>query len=152
MLENLPAGPLTLADVQERLRQAIAQTMYAQHVPSISLALVKGDRIVWAKAFGYMNLARSVSANEDTVYITGSMFKVVVASAVMQLVDEGKLDLDRPVNTYLQGLQIPSRFDQQAPLTTCHLLSHHGGKYETDSFSLVSFSLLQLLGPSALTI
>src|SRR5438105_5778270 len=39
MLENLPAAPLTLADVQERLRQAIEQTMYAQHVPSISLAL-----------------------------------------------------------------------------------------------------------------
>ena len=127
MLENLPAGPLTLADVQERLRQAIEQTMYAQHVPSISLALVKGDRIVWAKAFGYMNLARSVPADEDTVYLTGSMFKVVVASAVMQLVDEGKLDLDRPVNTYLKGFQIPSPFDKEAPLTMRHLLSHHGG-------------------------
>ena len=127
MLENLPAGPLTLADVQERLRQAIEQTMYAQHVPSISLALVKGDKMVWTKAFGYMNLARSVPADEDTVYMTGSMFKVVVASAVMQLVDEGKLDLDKPVNSYLKGFQIPNAFDKEAPLTMRHLLSHHGG-------------------------
>jgi CubicO group peptidase (beta-lactamase class C family) len=45
----------------------------------------------------------------------------------MQLVDEGKLDLDAPVNRYLKGFQIPSPYDKETPLTVRHLLSHHGG-------------------------
>jgi CubicO group peptidase (beta-lactamase class C family) len=126
-LSDLPAGPLTLADVQRRLTEAAERSLYAYRVPSISLALVHDGRIVWAKAFGYENAAKAVPADPDTVYVTGSIFKVVIASAVMQLVDEGKLDLDAPVNRYLKGYQIPSRFEKEAPLTVRHLLSHHGG-------------------------
>jgi CubicO group peptidase (beta-lactamase class C family) len=126
-LANLPAGPLSLEEVQAHLQNAVEQTLYAYHVPSISLALVKDDRLVWAKAFGYENVAKAVPADPETVYVTGSIIKVVVATAVMQLVDEGKLDLDAPVNKYLKALQVPNTFEKEAPLTVRHLLSHHGG-------------------------
>src|SRR5205807_1595056 len=96
-------------------------------VPSISLALVKGDRVVWRQAFGVMNRARAVPADAETVYVTGSIFKVVVATAILQLVDEGKLDLDASVNRYLKDFQVPNSFEKETPLTMRHLLSHHGG-------------------------
>jgi CubicO group peptidase (beta-lactamase class C family) len=126
-LDDLPAGPLFLDEVQGRLRDAVEETRRVYRVPSISLALVKGDRVVWAHAFGDMNRARAVPADTETAYVTGSIFKVVVATALMQLVDEGKLDLDAPVNRYTKDFQVPNPFEKKTPLTLRHLLSHHGG-------------------------
>lgn len=126
-LDDLPAEPLFLEEVQGRLRDAVEESMRAYRVPSISLALVQGDRVVWAQAFGLMNRARAVPADTETAYVTGSIFKVVIATAVMQLVDEGKLDLDAPVNGYLKDFRVPNSFDKEVPLTLRHLLSHHGG-------------------------
>lgn len=126
-LHELPTGKLTLTDVQKRLQAAVEHHLRVYRVPSISLALVKGDQIVWAQAFGLQNVARSVPADTETAYSTGSTFKVVVATALMQLVDEGKLDLDAPLRGILKKLTIPSEFEKETPLTPRHVLSHHGG-------------------------
>ncbi len=112
----LPDGPLSPEEVQKRLSDAVEQTLKYQEVPSISLALVKEDRLVWAKAFGYLNAAKKVPADTETAYVTGSIFKVVVATAAMQLVDEGKLDLDVPVNSYVKGFHIPNPYDERPVL------------------------------------
>ena len=125
-LDDLPST-IDLPALQDRLAEAVQATLTNYMVPSISLALVKGDQIVWSKAFGSQNLARRVSADTDTVYLTGSILKVVVATALMRQVDAGKLDLDAPVNNYLNGLHIPNPFEKDRPLTTRHLLSHRGG-------------------------
>jgi CubicO group peptidase (beta-lactamase class C family) len=125
-LDNLPAT-LTKEEVQRRLTEAVEQSLYSYRIPSISLALVKGDEIVWEHAFGHMNRAKSVPADPETVYVTGSIFKVVIATALMQLVDEGKLDLDAPVSRYLKNVQIANPFEKEAPLTVRQLLCHRGG-------------------------
>lgn len=125
-LDDLPAT-LDLPAVQQRLSEAVQQTLTNYKVPSISLALVKGDQLIWTKAFGFQNLSRRLAADPDTVYATGSILKVVVATALMQQVDAGKLDLDAPVDNYLHGLHIPNPFEKERPLTARHLLSHHGG-------------------------
>ena len=125
-LDDLPVT-IDPAALQQRLTEAALATLTNYKVPSISLALVKGDRIIWSKAFGSQNLGHHVPADTDTVYLTGSILKVVVATALMQQVDAGKLDLDAPVNDYLNGIRIPNPFEKDRPLTTRHLLSHHGG-------------------------
>jgi CubicO group peptidase (beta-lactamase class C family) len=125
-LEGLPATLSTL-ELQQRLREAVDETLRAYRLPSISLALVKGDRIVWERAFGHLNVAKSVPADAETVYATGSAFKVVVATALMRMVDEDRLTLDSPVNGSLKGLRIDNPFDKETPLTLRHLLSHHSG-------------------------
>ncbi len=125
-LDDLPAT-VDLPVLQQRLTEAVRETLANYKVPSISLALVKGDQIVWREAFGYLNVRRRVPADSDTAYITGSILKVVVATALMQQVDAGKLNLDAPVKDYLHGLLIPNPFEKDRPLTTRHLLSHHGG-------------------------
>jgi CubicO group peptidase (beta-lactamase class C family) len=124
---DLPAGPLTLEQVQQRLTAAVEETLSGYRLPSVSLALVKDDRVLWARAFGYQNVARQVPADVETVYVTGSIFKVVLATALLQFVDEDKLDLDAPVNGYLKDFQVPNPFEKDTPLTPRHLLSHHGG-------------------------
>jgi CubicO group peptidase (beta-lactamase class C family) len=126
-LDGLPRAPITRPELQQRLDAAVEHSLRVYQVPSISLALVKGERVVWAHAYGYQNVARSVPADTQTVYSTGSIFKVLVATAVMECVDEGKLDLDKPVNQYLKKLQIANPYEKEAPLTARELLSHHGG-------------------------
>jgi CubicO group peptidase (beta-lactamase class C family) len=125
-LEGLPST-LSSSQLQQRLREAVDETLRAYRLPSISLALVKNDRIVWERAFGHLNVAKSVPADPETVYATGSAFKVVVATALLRLVDEGKIALDAPIRESLNGLQIANPYDKETPLTLRHLLSHHSG-------------------------
>jgi CubicO group peptidase (beta-lactamase class C family) len=131
--DDLPPGSISLADLKKRLGAAVERTRKERRLPSISLALVKGDGIVWAKAFGHMNVAKKVAADRHTIYQTASIFKVVVASAVMRLVDEGKLKLDAPVNRYLKHFKIVRNRKLENGLTLRHLLTHRGGLPEVNA-------------------
>ena len=93
-------------------------------VPGLSAAVVRGDRLVWAKGFGVADLAAASPATSRTVYLWFSMTKIVTATAVMRLAERGKLDLDAPADEYFRGLKVVS---QPAPITVRHLLSHTSG-------------------------
>ena len=80
-----------------------------------------------SKAYGYSNAALKVKATPQTIYHTGSTFKTVTATAIMQLADIGKIDLDSPVNTYLERVPIDNSLECDCPVTLRHLLSHQAG-------------------------
>ena len=96
-------------------------------IPSVALSLIKGDTVVWSAAFGYANVKKKVPATSSTIYCTGSTFKFVTATAIMQLAEAGKLDIDDPVNSYLGESAIDDLSDEGTPVTFRHLLSHHSG-------------------------
>jgi CubicO group peptidase (beta-lactamase class C family) len=93
-------------------------------VPGLSAAVVKGDRLVWAKGFGIADLAAVSPATPRTAYLWFSMTKIVTATATMRLAEGGKLDLDAPADEYFRGFKVVS---QPAPVTVRHLLSHSSG-------------------------
>lgn len=105
------------------LTKEIEKILKETGIPSISVALVKDDKIVYADAFGYVNVKKQVPATLQSVYNTGSTFKVVTSLAIMQLADAGKLSIDEPVNKYLKT---PIK-DKGDPVTLRHFLSHHSG-------------------------
>lgn len=117
----------SLEQVKATLSREIARIRNATGIPSISIALLKGDRIVWSGAFGHSNVQLKVPASPDTIYSTGSCFKPITAMAVMQLVDAGKLNLDDPINTYLGEHAIQDRTADSKPVTVRHLLAHYSG-------------------------
>lgn len=96
-------------------------------IPSISISLFKGDSIIWSQAFGYTNVKKKVPASSASIYSTGSNFKFVTATAVMQLAEAGKLDLDDPINKYLGESAIADLSSEGTPVSFRHLLSHHSG-------------------------
>lgn len=96
-------------------------------VPSISIALVKDDAIVWDAAFGYANVAARIPATSRTLYSAGSTFKSVTATALMQLAEQQKFRLDEPVNRYLGELRIQDRLQSEQAVTFEHVLSHWSG-------------------------
>jgi CubicO group peptidase (beta-lactamase class C family) len=103
------------------------QRIVRSGVPSVSIALVRGDSIVWKAAFGYANVRTRTPATPETYYSTGSTFKSATATAIMQLVEQGKLALDDPVNRYLGDVQIQDRLQSEKAVTFRHILSHWSG-------------------------
>lgn len=70
------------------------------HIPGISLAVVQGGEIVEARGFGYADLTRRTIATERTTYPVASLTKPIAATIIMQLVEEGRIDLDAPFARY----------------------------------------------------
>ena len=125
----LPAIPASaeefdLDHTKEVLEKLVEQEL-ATGVASISIALVKGDEIVWTAAYGYANVYTKTPATPETIYVTGSTFKSVTATAILQLVEQGKCKLDNPVNQYLGDVQIDD--NEKRPVTIRHILSHTSG-------------------------
>lgn len=108
----------------EGLEALLEEKTRAGAVPGMSVAVAKGDRIVWARGFGYANLATSAPATPVTGYLWFSMTNIVTATAVLRLAEAGSLDLDVPVDEYFHGFKVVS---QPVPVTVRHLLNHSSG-------------------------
>ena len=98
------------------------------HFAGATVSVVVGDQIVFSKGYGMADLQDSVAVDATTtMFRIGSISKLFVWTAVMQLVEEGKIDLDQDVNTYLadSGIEVPAAFDK--PITMQDLMSHTPG-------------------------
>jgi D-alanyl-D-alanine-carboxypeptidase/D-alanyl-D-alanine-endopeptidase len=121
------SGRFDLQKTKTVLTGLIEKTLAENGIPSMSIALVRGDSIVWKAAFGYANMRTRTPATTETLYSTGSSFKSVTATAVMQLAEQGKLRLDDPINRYLGDDQVQDRLQSDKPVTFTHILSHWSG-------------------------
>lgn len=90
--------------------------------PSISVAVMRDGELLFSEARGFADLDHMVPAGPHTVYNIGSVSKVVATVGLMQLVEQGKVDLDAPIQTY-----VPAFPEKQAPLTLRHVLTHTSG-------------------------
>jgi CubicO group peptidase (beta-lactamase class C family)/D-alanyl-D-alanine dipeptidase len=97
----------------------------AKGLPALSIALVDGPRIVWARGFGFADRADQVAADAATVYRVGSVSKLFTDLAVMQLVEAGRLELDAPVSGVLPEFVPRNPFDE--PITLRQLMAHRAG-------------------------
>ncbi|MHB8454081.1 MAG: serine hydrolase domain-containing protein [Acidiferrobacterales bacterium] len=113
--------------LQQYLSWYIPQQMKRYGVPGVSIAVVDNQRLVWAKGFGYADRERRIPAGAETVYQVGSISKLFTATAVMQLVGQGKINLDAPIQNYIPRFSMKSRWNNPAPITPRELLSHHAG-------------------------
>lgn len=120
-------GQFDLEKTKKVMTGLIEQKMKERGVPSMSIALVRGDAIVWKAAFGYANVRTKTLATTDTLYSTGSTFKSATATGLMQLEEQGKFKLDEPVNKYLGDVQVQDRLQAEKPVTFRHMLSHWSG-------------------------
>lgn len=109
----------------EKLTAAIRYEVEQKQLPAFSMALVDQDREIWSGGFGYQDAERKVPATAETVYRVGSVSKLLTDIAVMQLVEQGQLDLDATVATYLPEFAPRNPFGD--PITVRQLMSHRSG-------------------------
>lgn len=105
----------------------IDKEMRRDEVTGLSIALVDDQRVVWAQGFGYEDKQANVKASADTVYQLGSIAKVFTATAAMQLAEQGRLDIDQPLQQYLPEFSIKSRFGDTRDVTPRNIMTHHSG-------------------------
>jgi CubicO group peptidase (beta-lactamase class C family)/D-alanyl-D-alanine dipeptidase len=122
--KNIAARPDYVAAVQQ-LESLIEWQLETKELPALSIAVVDDQEIVWAQGFGYSDPDDSVRATARTVYRVGSVSKLFTDIAVMQLVEDGELDLDAPVTQYLPDFAPRNTFD--TPITLRQLMSHRSG-------------------------
>src|SRR5437660_1659707 len=89
------------AAVVAALEPFIRHQVEDKKLPALSIAVVDDQRIVWSAGFGFADVTKTRPATADTIYRVGSVTKLFTDLAVMQLVEQGKLDLDAPVTKYL---------------------------------------------------
>ena len=111
--------------------RAIVCDQLAGKIPGLQVAVAVGGKLVWSEAFGYADLAREVPVTAETQFRIGSVSKPLTAAAVALLYEQGKLDLDAPVQRY-----VPSFPDKGYPITTRQLAGHLAGirHYRGDEF------------------
>ncbi|MFL5548215.1 MAG: serine hydrolase, partial [Gemmatimonadales bacterium] len=112
-------------DVAQALTTLIDQQRAEHRIPAISVALVDGSRVVWARGFGWADSVAGVPATAATVYRVGSVSKLFTDVAVMQQVEQGKLSLDAPVTRDLPDFHPRNPFGGE--ITLRQLTSHRSG-------------------------
>ncbi|QSB03632.1 beta-lactamase family protein [Methylomonas sp. EFPC1] len=113
--------------LKTHLTWLIEQEMSEQDVAGLSIAVVDDQQVVWAQGFGYADQDNGIAATPETVYRTGSISKLFTDTLVMQLAEQGKLDIDQPLQTYLPNFAIKSRFPDAGPITPRNIMTHHSG-------------------------
>jgi CubicO group peptidase (beta-lactamase class C family) len=134
-LAMTPAGTTAAAgasDIVDATRLAafvdslIPAEMASERIPGAGFVFIEDGRVLLERGYGVADVARSLRVDPDsTIWRIGSITKVFTATAVMQLVDRGLVDLDAPVDRYVRRVGIPRTDD--APVTVRHLLDHTAG-------------------------
>lgn len=112
---------------KQYISRLIKKEMKNSNITGLSIALADDQQVVWAAGFGYADKTNEVPAAAETVYGVGSISKLFTATAAMQLAEQGKIDIDKPLQTYLPQFSIKSRFPGAGPITPRTLMTHHSG-------------------------
>src|SRR5215210_7028519 len=118
-------GPTDPAELEDFLDEELGREMEQHHIAGAAVSVVKDGEVFFAKGYGSADLENSIPVDpERTSFRIGSVTKLFTWTAVMQLAEQGKLDLDTDINTYLD-FRIPNTYPQ--PITLKDLMNHTAG-------------------------
>jgi len=109
--------------IKSKINKFVIKQMLKHNTPGISVGILKDGEIFHARGYGYRNIAHELPMTADTLYGIGSTSKCFTALAIMQLVEQGKVDLQTPISNYLN---FELGFEEN-PILIHHLLSHSSG-------------------------
>ncbi len=133
---SLAFGPTDPAELEAFLDEYFDSKMTEHHIAGAAISVVKDGKLFFARGYGYADIENGIPVDpEQTIFRIGSVGKTFTWTAVMQLVEQGKLNLDTDINTYLD-FRIPDTYPQ--PVTLKHLMTHTSGFEERWLESLVS--------------
>lgn len=129
---SAPSRPTSVArddyaSTREYVAKLIQYEMDKNKVAGLSIALVDDQHVIWAEGFGYADQEQKIPATAETLYRVGSISKLFTDTAAMQLVEQGKLDIDQPLRNYLPGFAIKTHHPDATKITPRQLMTHHAG-------------------------
>lgn len=96
-------------------------------LPSVVVALIDGQDVIYENAYGFSNIEEQTIATLDTIYKLGSITKLFTGIEIMRMSEEGLIDLDAPIGQYLPDFSIKSRFPSSDQITIRSILAHRSG-------------------------
>lgn len=115
------------AQNNKEFEEALKSKMKEARITSGGIAIIENGNIVYKSSFGYLDNIKKKKTNSASLYNVASISKSLTAWGVMKLVENGKIKLDEPVNTYLKRWEVPSFKDDSTQITIRMLLSHTAG-------------------------
>ena len=104
-------------------------------VPGVSIAVIKDFKIDWAKGYGLADTTKNIPVTTETIFSAGSISKFLMAVAALKMVEDGKIELEKPINNYLTSWKIAENdFTKKMPVTLRMLLSHSAGTSQSSYF------------------
>lgn len=118
-----------IVNVVNEFRSSVPEIMKRDKISGCALALVDDKEILWAEGFGTTDFKRKIPVTPDTLFFICSISKTFTAAAVLLAVQDGLLELDEPIVTYLPDFKVYSRYEEQpeGKITLRHLLGHTSG-------------------------
>jgi len=115
--------------IVQKYRELIPQLMAEQDLPGLAIAVVDDTGVLWTEGFGFTDNDHKTAITPDTIFSVQSTSKAFTATAVMLAVQDGLLDLDVPITTYLPDFTVHSIFEEhpERRITLRMLLSHTAG-------------------------
>jgi len=113
--------------VREYISWLAPREMKKYNATGLSIAVVDDRGLIWAKGFGYADKENNIAATPETVYRVASISKLLTATAVMQLAEQGKINIDAPLRNYIPGFSIKTRFPVRGAITPRNMMTHHSG-------------------------
>lgn len=117
----------TIDGVLKRANEIIISAMNQEVLAGMALGIIQGEKLIYSKGFGLADVEQEKAITTDTVFRIGSISKTFTAIALMQLWEQGKFQLDDPLNQYLKAYKIQHRDPKAPPVTFRHLLTHTSG-------------------------
>lgn len=143
---NFTHGQLLSKEVRfpsDNFDETVISYMNEAHWPSLAVAIIKNQSMVWSKGYGYAEIKNKREATNKTVYMLASISKTFTATAIMQLWEKGLFNLDDDVNDYLPfNVRNPNYPD--VPITFRMLLCHRSGITSNYVRLFILFSVLRL--------
>jgi len=119
--------PILSDEYLSKLDEKIPAWLEEFIVPGAAIALIDDGKVIFQKGYGYADVKNNVTVNSKTGFNIGSISKTVAAWGVMKLVEEGKIELDSPVEKYLTRWHLPETVYDNNKVTVRRLLSHTAG-------------------------
>lgn len=111
----------------QSVRSDIIELVSSGEVPSISIAVAKDGEIIWEESFGYSDLENQIKATPHTKYRSASIAKTITATGLMTLVEQGLVDLDKPILEYIPDISMKSFVGNEEEITVRQILNHRSG-------------------------
>jgi len=118
----------TMKYVDPAKRMTLSERMARYKVPGVSIAVIDNDKIEWTKACGILNIESGTPVTTASLFEAASTTKLLTGAIVLHFAEQGQLDLDKDVNSYLKSWKIPdSEFTREQKITLRRLLTHQSG-------------------------
>ena len=131
--KNAGSQPVSSIDLPEADRNIFAW-MNKKHVAGLAACIIKSNRIVWSKGYGWANIEKKIPFTpHNTIFQIASVSKTITATAIMQLYEKHKFKLDDDINKYLPFRVRNPKYPDR-PITFKHLLTHTSSIHDSDDF------------------